>query len=177
MTTKKDPKAGTKDKVEQGGHAADLATLVAQIPAPPQKATPWGRQEASALNKLGDDESERAQVALDELVKKGNLQSVLGPDVPETATIQQTRDTFAASEDGVRKAEELLAYWQQQNALARHEAVSVLQEVHREIQHRAEKHPEIRDGFETTEKFFEKRAEAIAEGQRLAREKKAAPKA
>ena len=170
MTSKKEPKVVAKDKAEQPD---DLAALAAQIPPPPRKAAPMGRQEAAALNKLGDDETERAQVALDELVKKGDsLQAELGADVPDKDSVAQARDDFAASEQGLHKAQELLTYWQQQNANARHQAVKVLQEVHRELQHRAEKHPELLAGFETTEKFFEKRSAAISEGQRLAREEK-----
>jgi uncharacterized membrane protein YccC len=173
MTTRKQPRTTTKDGAEQ---QESLATHAAQLPAPPQRLAPLGRQEAAALNKLGDDETERAQVALDELVKKGDtLQKQLGGDVPDSAAVQQVRDDLAATEQGLHRAQELLDYWQQQNLVARHAAVKALQEVHRELQHRAEKHPELLAGYETTERFFEKRSEAIIEGRRLAREDKKTP--
>lgn len=131
-----------------------------------------------AMMKLPEGQRAETKVALGDLVgKEAQLKADFGrfaPDVSQAAGILQRMDIVRA---GKLKAQKLLALLDEQEDIANHDAVTLIDTVAKEVEHAAEHEPQIAERYASVMTVVDQRGAAIAGGMARARaEKKTAEK-
>jgi hypothetical protein len=151
-----------------------LPSLVV-IPAVPEGTEPMDGAARQALLKIASDQRAEVDQAMEELwAKRSELAQDLGTLTPDTDWGKVLYDRMITAREANRKAQALAAYTEEQEALANHAVLGHLNTAAGDIEHMAQKTPQIAARYEKVLAVGVQRREAIVAGIARAKATKSA---
>jgi hypothetical protein len=144
--------------------AGELPSLVI-IPVVPEGAEPMDGAARQALLKIAADQRAEVDQAMEELwSKRSELAQDLGTLTPDTDWGKVLYERMTSAREANRKAQALAAYTEDQEALANHAVMGHLNSAAGDIEHMAQKNPQLAARYEKVLTVGVQRREAIAAG-------------
>ena len=177
MTKKTEPSAPQPaHPVPAAGPSPGWLPAVQAIPAVPEGEKPLDTAGKQTLLKLAMEQRAEVDQALEELwQKRAQVAQDLGTLAPNAEHGQALYARMTESREVHRAAAALAAYTGDQELLANHGALSYLNEVAGDIEHMAQKNPQVAARYSKVLAVASQRREAIAAGIARAKAAKGEP--
>jgi hypothetical protein len=137
----------------------------AAIPAVPEGDKPLDGVAKNALLKVASEQRAEVDQAMEQLwTKRAELKQDLGTLTPDADKGKALQERMIAAREANRKVQALAAYTEEQEALANHAVMSHLNSASGDIEHMAQRNPQIAARYEKVLAVAVQRREAIAAG-------------
>ena len=135
------------------------------IPAVPEGERPLDGAARQGLLKIAAEQRAEVDQAMEQLwAKRSEIASDLGTLTPDADQGKALHERMLAAREANRKVQALAAYTEQQEALANHAVIGHINAASGDIEHMAQKNPQIAARYDRVLAVAMQRREAIAAG-------------
>jgi hypothetical protein len=135
------------------------------IPAVPEGEKPMDGSFRQGLLKIAAEQRAEVDQAMEQLwAKRAEIGADLGTLAPDAEQGKALHERMLAAREANRKVQALAAYTEQQEALANHAVIGHINAASSDIEHMAQKNPQIAARYERVLAVRDQRREAIVAG-------------